>query len=279
MTLCALACAPVREHTGPWQTAAQQPGDAASRAVLHAMRDDPSDVPEAEALAHWVRLIFHRGASGDGEGARSALRDATAALPERRALWVALGRHLDGERPEPRMTPPLGGASDLVVVLPPAGRVGSLLAADVGLAAELELRRRGVSVVPFEVSLALLAQAGIDAETARPAGDVAAAVRALGAHAFLAMRVRRWQLSSARANASLDCDVDYQWRRAADGTMSWRDATTGPWALGFQPRFFDSEVAHREFLRGTIQPPAGRDNTNALEIARAVHRDVFQRLP
>ena len=168
----------------------------------------------------------------------------------------------------------------VVLLLPVSGPVEPPLARSVLAAADPALRERGYYVIPADVGLAMLAERGLAEHQPRPAEELAAAARELGADAFLTIRVERWQAVYAPTLHSLDYDVGWQLWSAADGSQLWELRLRATWSWQDEEAVF---IDHDQALEEYIDPAPRRESpspyANDVEAALALHRRAFAHLP
>jgi len=180
--------------------------------------------------------------------------------------------------PEP--IPLNGPMPRTVMVLPvrpaePPGNVAGALLATIGDA----LRRRGYEVIPVDRGLARLGELGLSRDRSYPVEDYAAAARALGADAFLSVRVERWSARYAPTLVYLGHDLGYRLWDADSGALLWEMRSHGDWTWDGDEVYYDPSSGLDAYLTPTVKARAFSPYKDDAEAARMIHRFAMLRLP
>lgn len=170
----------------------------------------------------------------------------------------------------------LGPTPGVVVVLPVADDSGvadlpSALLATI----ERPLRERGYYVVPIEVGLTLVGDAGYPGGSLVPAGEVATVGRAIGADASLQISVATWRAVWGGTLQRLDYDIGYRLASSVNGATLWEHRAAGSWSWEGGRTFTDHDAAYDQFYGVPLQP---RDPvspfTDLIDVTAALQRSV-----
>jgi len=178
--------------------------------------------------------------------------------------------------PEP--FPLRGEAPTTVLVAPIAGPVGVDAARALWVTADAALRGRGYYAIPVEVGQSMLASFGLAEFRTRPAVEWARVARAIGADAFLTIRVEVWDARFAPNLVWLSYDVGYRLWSSKDGTLLWEVRAKDGFSWDPTTRAFDHDRSFDEFLG--VEP--GRSESpyqDNLDAAWSMQQWVFESLP
>jgi len=165
-----------------------------------------------------------------------------------------------------------------VLVAPIAGSVDADTARALWVTADAGLRGRGYYSIPAEIGRSMLATHDLAEFRTRPAEEWAKVARAIGADAFLTVRVERWDARFDPNLVWLRYDVGYRLWSSVDGSMLWEVRAKDGFSWDPSTRTYDVDREFDAFF-GKQPGPSQSPYRDSLDAAWSLQHWVFESLP